>query len=463
MRIDVSGVYCVPEKMAALIGAKAERFGTPSPYITGIATHSGEVRPGDLFVALRGEHTDGSVYFGEALRHGAVALAGIHGRAPEDGSFYYMAVADTENALLRAAAQHRERYGSRVIAITGSAGKTTVKEAVSAILGDVPHSTGNYNSTVGMPLSVLEMPPAPFWVCELGINHIGEMARMAGALSPDIALVTNVGTAHIGLFGDHATLLREKLAIADALGEQGTLLLPLVLKESIFQAPLCHLLSFGDEREADFCAENITMGQKGVTCDLRGHGRVITNLTWPIAGRIGISVIAAVGAVGILAECTDVQIRHGLERAARKAPRMPRYQVTGRLFLDDSYNASPESVVAALEALAYLAQGRPRVAVLGDMLELGTHTLSLHALVGRAAAKAELSYLITYGEDAVQIARIACENGLPVSRVRHFNAADRDALCAHLCATLPPDAVVLFKASHRMGLDEIVKRVGESL
>ena len=225
MRIDLPLGWRTPEKVAFLFGTNVCRVGNPRGEITGIATHSAEVRPGDLFLCLSGKRQSGVAFIDEALRRGAIAILAPTFAEPSANCFF-LPCENAELALLGAAAVYRKEIGARVIAVTGSAGKTTVKEAIAAVLGNVPHSEANYNSLVGMPLSVLSLPRAAYWVLELGINARGEMRKMASALSPDVAVITNVGSAHIGGLGDFATILEEKLEIVRALSPRGTLILP---------------------------------------------------------------------------------------------------------------------------------------------------------------------------------------------------------------------------------------------
>ena len=458
MRIELEKNWREPLRLAEVFKSRICRTSSVAKSITGIATHSGEVQQGDLFLAFRGKENNGTAYIEDALRAGAIAIMTEDGGEDYPGDFWHFHVSSIENALMEAAATKRAESKSTVIAVTGSAGKTTTKEALSVILGAV-HNEGNYNSTIGMPLSVLSMREAAHWVCELGINHVGEMERMAVALRPDIALITNVGTAHIGKMGDYATLLAEKLKVSKGIAEGGILLIPHTLKKTLLHAPLCHLFCFGAGDEADFWTENISMGEWGVRCDLHSRDRVITNLAWRVPGQIGLSLIAQVGAVGILCGRSDAQIREGLCAAAKATPRFRVLAVKEFLFVEDAYNASPEAMIASLEALRHIGGQRPLAAVLGDMLELGEHSKALHAAVGAAAASTGLSRLFTYGEAALEIARTASEYGMTDTNIFSFTESQAPALCAAIRQYLPPRAAVLFKASHKMRLDDLAKEV----
>ncbi len=460
MRIELKGELRSLPALSLALGAQMSAVGSPPCELGGIATDSREVRAGDLFVCLQGAKTSGERFCTDALERGATAI--LSARAERfPFSYWHLSVSDTEQALLNAAAWHRRRCDPFVIAVTGSAGKTTAKEAIAAMLGDAPHSAGNYNSTVGMPLSVLSLKKAPYWVLELGINHKGEMQRMAGALSPDLGVLTNVGTAHIGQFGDFSTLFAQKAALAACLRPNGRFLMPSALPYAMIPTAPDRIWRFG--QGGDVFAENIVIDQSGTRCDLRGKDRVITNLVWPIPGRIGVSVITLVGAVGMLLGCEDAQIRSGLKKAGESTPRMRQILHGERLLLDDSYNASPESVIAALEALQALAAGRPSVAVLGDMCELGKYSAALHDAVGCAFADKGHSMLFTCGREASMVAAGALRKGFAQDRVFCFSKEQKEELAREICARTPSNAAILFKGSRAMALDAVVSAVRRML
>ena len=241
MRIELQAACRTPWILGELFGVKPVRIGNAPDCIGAMATDSREVQKGDLFVALKGEHADGHVYIERALQAGARGVLCERGKARFAGTYWLFECESVQNTLLQAAHLWRERCGAVVIAVTGSAGKTTTKEAIAAVLGNAPHNEGNYNSMVGMPLSVLSFPPSDFWVCELGINHVGEMEAMSRALAPDISVITNVGSAHIGHFGDAFTLFREKASVCCGMKQGGSLLVPFSLKQMLLPMVACRV------------------------------------------------------------------------------------------------------------------------------------------------------------------------------------------------------------------------------
>ena len=459
MRIELQEALQDVQYLISLLGATPHTSANAPVRFRGIASDSREVRPGDLFLALKGEHTDGNDHIAAALAAGAAGVLSERKLIPFKGDFCFLSCESITDALLLAAGRWRKMCGACVVAVSGSAGKTTTKDAIAAVLGEVPHNAGNYNSVLGMPLSVLSFPKSDFWVCELGINHVGEMEKMSLALCPDIGVITNVGSAHIGHFGNFSTLLAEKLKLCAGMGKHGRLVMPLFLKNSSFSDPLCHLFCVGEEETADFRTENIVMSASGAKCDLRYENGVITNLTWPIPGVIGSSVLGLSAAVGLLCKRSAQQIRDGLQKAAQRLSHTRVSRVGEMLFLEDHYNASPEACFAALESLRYLSPGRVRVAVLGDMLELGEYSCLLHRSVGRAVCKAEVDYLFSYGTLAVQIAQGARDEGMPSDRIFSFASGEQALLVKEMLQHVGENAAVLFKASRAMQLERVAEEL----
>lgn len=431
-------------------------------WITGISSDSREVMEGDLFLCLKGERTDGAAYIPQALAHGAVAVLTSEEVSPAGGGYWHFAAPSALGVIERLAAARRARFSGRVIGVTGSVGKTTAKEVISAVLGQVPHSEGNYNSTLGMPLSLLSLADAPFWVLELGINHQGEMERMGRVLFPDIGVLCSVGTAHIGELGGKEAILREKTALSHFLSPGGGFLVPydILSEKRGFLAPSCHLFSFGAKNDADFSAENITYGKYGTRLDFKARDRCITNLEWPLSGTAGVSALLIGCALGVMCGRSDEEIRTGITVAARGIPHRREVKVGERILIDDSYNASPEAVEAALEALRYRAPERVRVAVLGDMLELGEYSAELHCKVGERVVESGISMLFTYGDEALHIANAARAFGMPAHCVVAVRRGARRELLDAMHRLIPEDAAVLFKASRAVCLGRVFEEFG---
>jgi UDP-N-acetylmuramoyl-tripeptide--D-alanyl-D-alanine ligase len=468
MRIKLCEMLRDPVTLAEALQARlvdtSYSIGEPTR-IRGIATDSREVERGDLFVALKGEREDGAAYVFDALSRGAIGILSAPLASVANEHFLQFTTDDPVAALTHAAAWRRHRSDAFVIAVGGSTGKTTTKEALSLLLseaGAVARTEGNYNSTIGLPLTMLSFKKGcRYWVSEIGINHVGEMEGMAQAVRPDLAILTNVGTAHIGHFGDFSTLLCEKAKIASALSSRGLLLAPAELPSASFPCSRDRIKRVGNSKNADFYMENVVMSEKGIKGDLICPDRVITNLNWSVPGVVGLSTLTTVAAAAVLCGCSDEMIRQGLEKASQQTPRLHTFSLVDKLVIDDTYNASPESVAGALEVLSYRGKGRPRVAVLGDMLELGAHSEMLHQAVGEAVAKAGLSMLFTYGDQALHVAKGAAACGMPLGAIFSFGRGEEHALAAAIRRHAPHAAAILFKASGKMKLGKIVEMIGE--
>ena len=459
MRVTLKPARTVGE-LAAVLGISPIKIGDPPEVVCGIATDSREVERGDLFVALAGSRQNGNDFALEALSRGGVAILTASAPLVGAANCTVLCVDDVEAALLALAAARRREVRARVIAVSGSTGKTTVKELLAVLLatrGTVRKSEGNFNSGIGMPLSLFCMEDADHFVLELGINHRGEMERLTRALAPDLAVLTNVGTAHVGNFADAGELLFEKMKIARGVREGGTLLLPESVSIHAQNTRGLHILTVGTSDLADFRVSRATNTPKGVVADVRWREGEIRALSWHVPGSIGVSCIGIGAAVGVLEGLSSEEIRQGLLAARETAPRMRRLEILGRTIIDDTYNASPEAMVGALETLSYLAGDRPSAAVFGDILELGTHAITLHDAVGECAAHSGISHFFTYGDHSAVMAQGAIRGGMPETLVHSFGFGEEAALARRIIELVPRGGIILCKASRKTALDRVIK------
>ena len=428
----------------------------------GVTQDSRNITPGCLYVALRGERFDGHDFVAQALRNGAAAvLVEASWSAPaEAASWPLLRVADTRRALADAARAWRLKQRARIVGITGSSGKTTTKEMAAALFGgggNVCATRGNLNNEIGLPLSLLTLPAdAAFGIFELGTNHPGEIARLADVLRPQAAVIASIGSAHIEHFGSLEAIAREKGALLQALPADGFAVL---CKETacfdmlveMSRAPVVTTTLVGD---ADFCGEVIEPFNGTLRVTERAAGQQ-TVLRSGLPGAHNASnlllAFAAARTAGISAEAAAETLRDF------SLPGM-RWQVSihgGATVVNDAYNANPQSMVAALETFMRMPCGGRRIAVLGDMLELGAHAEALHREVGRRVAELAPDGLIAVGECAGRyLADEAVRNGLPSERVTLAgNATD----AAHMVHEFVKDGdSVLLKASRGMGLERIL-------
>lgn len=448
------------EAVRQRIGAVCPRP-LPPVELRAVVTHSAEARPGDLFFALRGEHGSGEEHLAEAAAHGALTVSAV---SPEAS----LLVEDTEAALLRLAAAYRQSLPLRhTVAITGSMGKTTVKELLASLLrksgaASRLHLTpGNYNNALGLSLTLLSAPPdTDMLIAECGMNHAGELSALSRALCPDIAVITAIGTAHIGHFGSREWIARAKGEITDGMAD-GWVLVP--KGEPLLRGvPWRHTFST-EEPRADCYLETVRSGIEGseLILHLPGEG-ALSPVLCPLFGRGTLHCLAAALATAHHLGVDGATLREGCASLDRQQTRQRLLTAGGLTLLDDSYNASPESVTDALHTLT-LYPGR-HCALLGDMLELGSKTAAQHQEIGRTAAQLGIQELYLFGVYAPFTAAGAREGGLDGSRI-HLNS---DTECIAKTAQQirrhsAPGDILLCKASHAVQLSRIFPLLSDRL
>jgi UDP-N-acetylmuramoyl-tripeptide--D-alanyl-D-alanine ligase len=459
----VSAVILSASMVADATGGRV-LSGPPDRVFASVSIDSRTVPPDALFVALRGGRFDGHAFVAEAAARGAAGVLVADPVAPRP-DVSVIVVGDTLEALQRLGHQVRRQSGVRLVAITGSAGKTTTKEVTADLLADryrVFRNSGNFNNHVGLPLSLTGLAAGfDVAVVEFGMNHPGEIRALVGIAEPDVRVWTNVGDAHIGFFGSRD-------AIADAKGEileaasRGALLVAnaddaLVMDR--VERWRGRLLTFGERRGADVRAARVAdHGFDGTTADLDTPAGPLA-VSVPLPGRAQLS--NALAAVTVATEFgveldTIAQRLAGLRAVARRGA-VTRL-ANGARIVDDSYNASPAAVQAMLAALAATATTGRRLAVLGEMLELGDSARRLHETCGRAAAAAGLSDLFVVGGPAVDgLVDGALSAGMARDHVHRY--ADSAAAVDHVASVLAADDVLLVKGSRGARTDVIVDRV----
>ncbi len=435
-------------EIAAIVGGTVEGAGATTVTAPAVLD-SRQAEPGGLFVAFAGEHVDGHNYASEASAAGAVAVLGSR-----PTSLPTVVVEDAEVAL-QTLATHvvgRLRDELTVIGVTGSQGKTSTKDLLAAVLSSVASTIatiGSLNNELGVPLTMLRVGSATrFLVLEMGARHIGDIAKLTDLVAPDIAVVLNAGQAHLGKFGSREAIVRAKGELVQGLAPGGTSILnadddAVAAMRSLTDGPV---LTFGRAAHADVRVLDLTTDRFGrpsftlQTCD--GSTSVALHL---VGVHQALNAAAAV-ATGLAAGISLDVAAAALSAASLSKWRMElRELATGATLLNDSYNANPESTRAALDALAAIEGGR-RIAVLGEMLELGDDSVAEHRAVGRyAASRADI--VIAVSEGAQPIAHGAGERALAVG--------DNHAAVEWLRAHVKAGDVVLVKASRAARLDEI--------
>lgn len=423
-----------------------------------VSTDSRTLMRNDLYVALRGPRFNGHDFIGQALEKGAAAVMVSE---PQDPRIPQLQVADTRLGLGRLAGVWRDSFSVPLIAITGSNGKTTVKELLAAILrqrGEVLATRGNLNNDIGLPLTLLRLQDEVYAVVEMGANHPGEIGYLSRIAHPDIALINNAGAAHLEGFGDLLGVAQAKAEILSGLKATGVG----VLNADDDYFPLWReilgerkLMSFGSSNHAnvhgDLSGAQMRWTETGFYNRMQVSYRGETFETrLALAGRHNLMNALAAIAGALAMGCSTSEIERGLAGVEPVTGRLqPRFTQAGYRLIDDTYNANPDSVAAAVEVLRS-APGE-QILVLGDLAELGEQSIALHSRLGAQAKQAGLSRLYTLGE----LSRHAAEsfgNG-----ARAFS--DLDELIGVLTAAIGQGDTLLVKGSRTAAMERVVDRL----
>lgn len=422
--------------------------------IAGVGNDTRLLRPGMLYVALRGEHLDGHAFLAQARQAGASAA--LVAQADAAIALPQLIVADPLLALAELARRYRSRMPARVVGITGSNGKTTVKTLTASILsrvGSCHANPGNRNNEIGLPLAVLDMQPAhAYAVFEMGAGKPGDIAYLAAIAQPHVGLVNNVAAAHLERMGSLDGVAETKGALYEALPADGVAIINADdTYADMFARKVSarRILRYRLDAEADVSAHVLSVGEQ---CRFRlvapcGEGEIVL----PLPGRHNIANAVAAAAVACALDVPFDAIRDGLASTTGVAGRLRLMrQPAGYSLIDDTYNANPASVAAAIRTLVSLP-GEPWL-VLGDMAELGPEAEALHAQIGALARDADVRRLFTLGELS-RAASTAFGSG-----ARHFT--QREELVAELRRVLEPGVVCLIKGSRSAGMERVLAALG---
>jgi UDP-N-acetylmuramoyl-tripeptide--D-alanyl-D-alanine ligase len=432
---------------------------------TGVSTDSRTAAQGELFVALPGDTFDGHDFIPAALKRG---VSGIVIRQGRDGTPFagvgVFAVPDTLRALGDLARYHRGRLSARVVGITGSNGKTTTKEIASSVARTAyrtAQSGGNLNNLVGLPMTLLATPAeTEVLILEMGMNVPGEIGRLAEIAGPDIGVVTNVGPVHLEGVGSIDGVIAEKGALPASLRPDGVAIFEgdMDYTAKLGKKTRARVFTFGLDDKSDVRVEQIEdLGQAGTRATfVLPPGSFTAHLSIPGVHNLKNALAAA--AVGLALDIPIDRIAEGIENAVPIAMRMEiTRQATGLVILNDSYNANPVSMRAALEFLAQQngGTGGRSVAVLGDMFELGNFARSGHEQVGAAAARLGIDLVYVIGDFAGDVCRGAVSAGLNEAAIFTYPRGGYDELIGDLSGVLEPGDVVLVKGSRAMKMERI--------
>ena len=432
--------------------------------ITSVIIDSRRAGSGSLFVAFTGERTDGHKYLAECAQRGAVAALVEQEVEPVPG-MVTIQVANTQESLQQLAAWQRSRFRDlSVIGITGSSGKTTTKELVAGVVSrkfSVLKTRGNHNNEIGLPLTMFEiLPRHEIAVLEMGMSARGEISELSRIASPGMGIITNIGEAHIEHLGSVEEIMHAKFELAENLASPGILILngddPLQRRRVARGLPGVKRIVFcGFEKSNDVRAIDVVTHTGGSDFRVLYQGRTF-DAELKIPGRHNVSNALLAFAAGMELGLEPGEIIAGLSSVQGEKGRLQAETINCMTVLDDSYNANPDSTLVALEVLSSYPPQQRRVAFLGDMLELGAIAQEKHQMVGRAAAKNNVQFLVAVGEYAQEIRQGAIEAGMDDDGIHVWQDSDK---ARSSLAKLKPGDVVLFKGSRGVCMEKLVQTV----
>ncbi|MFF7975512.1 UDP-N-acetylmuramoyl-tripeptide--D-alanyl-D-alanine ligase [Streptomyces sp. NPDC007905] len=452
-------------EIAAVVGGQTHDIPDPSVQVTGpVVRDSREVRQGSLFVAFVGERADGHDYAQAVVQAGAVAVL-----ASRPVGVPAIVVEDVQTALGALARHVVRRLGATLVALTGSAGKTSTKDLIAQVLqrkAPTVFTPGSLNNEIGLPLTALSATEETrFLVLEMGARGIGHIRYLTDLTPPRVGLVLNVGTAHIGEFGGREQIAQAKGELVEALPEDGAAILnaddPLV--RAMASRTKAKVVLFGESAEADVRAENVRLTDSGQPAFRLHTPSGASDVTMRLYGEHHVSNALAAAAVAHELGMSVAEIATALSEAGSLS--RWRMEVTERpdgvTIVNDAYNANPESMRAALRALAAMGKGRRTWAVLGKMAELGDEALAEHDAVGRLAVRLNVSKLVAVGGIEASWLQLGAYNEGSWGE-ESVHVSDAQAAVDLLRSELRPGDVVLVKASRSVGLESVAQALVEA-
>ena len=418
------------------------------------------IKDGDIFIGFKGETVDGGIRYKEALENGAKGCI-INKCANENlekiENKFILEVEDTILATQQIAKLKRKKYNIPVVAITGSVGKTSTKDIIASVVSekyDVLKTQGNMNNHIGLPMTILGLRNHTAMVVEMGMNHFGEISTLTKIAKPTIAVITNVGTAHIGNLGSRENILKAKLEILEGLSKDGTVVInndnDLLHKWYLENKDNYNIVTYGIENDSMEKAQDINYLESSSKYNLKNEGVIEV----PVGGEAFVYNSLAAISVGKALGISMDKIKQGILKFELTKMRLDVQKSSkGYTIINDCYNANYDSMKSALQYLNR-TPGNRKIAVLGDMLELGDFSKKLHEGVGNAVVENKVDILITVGKEAKNIAKIAMENN-----VETYEYTDNNSAISKLKEILKPEDAVLVKASNSMNFKEIISAI----
>ncbi len=439
----------------------------------GLSIDSRTIKTGELFIAIKGENFDGHNYIREAYHKGAAAVVLEKKFFQKNPGIFteielnLLLVDNTLLALQTWAHYYHSLFKLIDICVTGSCGKTTTKEMIAHILSTqftILKSIGNYNNEIGVPLTILNLNSShDVLILEMAAQKLGEIRELTAIIHPDIAVITNIGEAHIGLFGNRDNIALEKSVLFQDLKENGV---AVINRDDIYYNYLLNaipvhrkVISFGFHPEAQVRAKNFfQIDEHSLQFELSLPGNELFQVTLPLLGRFNVSNALAAIAVCIAMKIPVKKIIESISSFKGNSFHMEYLLLErGITLIEDYYNANPTSTKEALQSVSEIAQERIKIAVIGDMLELGDESIDYHKDIGKKVSSLSFNMLITFGEYGQFIIQGAKESGFLKDKSIHFKTEEKRELINFLINTTPDNSVVLLKGSRGMRMEEIVQ------
>ena len=432
-----------------------------------------EVEQGYVYIGFKGEHNDGNIFYEKALENGAkvciLQASSVEGKinVEEINKKYnnrtIILVENTIKAVQELAAYKRSLYKIPVVGITGSVGKTSTKDIIASVMSkkyNVLKTLGNYNSQVGLPLTILRLKDHNAMVVEMGMSQKGEISNLTKIVKPDVAVITNVGTAHIGNLGSRENILKAKLEILEGLNKSGTLVInndnDLLHKWNLEDKKDYKIVTFGIENKSDIMPYDIKLSENGSTYKIDVDGK-----TYDVKISVGgnhfvLNSLCAI-AIGRIFNIKMEDILDGIANFELTKRRMQVEKSKNEItIINDCYNANYDSMKAAIEYLGKL-NSSTKIAVLGDMLELGEFSKELHEKIGEEVVKNKIDILITVGKESENIAKVAELKGMAKEKI-HICKNNEEAIKLIKKIAKPKEAILL-KASNGMKFQNIYEQI----
>lgn len=426
--------------------------------VCGVCIDSRKVVEGNLYIPLKGANNNGHEFVQQAIQKGAAATLWNKDEPFPPENITVILVEDTLKALQQLASVYRRQLSMKVVGITGSNGKTSTKDILAGMLSQryvTQKTLGNYNNEIGVPLTLLSMSEnTQVAVIEMGMENLNEIDFLAKMVCPDIAIITNVGTAHLENLKTQENIAKAKLEITHGLAPFGMLIYngdQKLLRDAVTKEAISgdiRIKTFGEQEENDFYLSYVKQTENGITFAVNEEE---ARFTMDMLGKHqAVNAIGALIAARAL-QLSDMDIQFGLNTIEKTGMRNELMRANKALILNDSYKSNPQSSAAALETLASF-EVPYKLAVLADMLDLGENSDMLHYQLGKQTAEYELAEVLTYGDMGAYIAQGALNQG--IKHVQHF--ADKAKLIAYLLPYRNKECMILIKGSRSMKMDEVV-------